>query len=130
MKIKSYMWGSFLICLCVAAPVTAKQSLFGDDGEFLVQACQEAIDIYNSRDEEQLLASVRTSMSEAMRAGYCIGVLQQYIKHNSSCSFSRYRKSNWHTMAESIASISFGANAVNRGITASALLEQVYCDGL
>lgn len=129
MKVTLYILGGFLLCLSFTTSVSAKQPLFGDDGEFLVQACQEAIDIYSSREEKQLLASVRTSMSEAMRAGYCIGVLQQYIKQNSTCSYSRYRKSNWYTLAQSIADISFGVNAWENTTTATKLLERVYCDG-
>lgn len=117
------------ISLSVVMPVKAKQALFGDDGEFLVQACQEAVSVYKSRDEQRQLSSVRTSMSEAMRAGYCIGVLQQYIKQNSTCSYSRYRKSNWYTLAQSIADISFGVNAWENTTTATKLLERVYCDG-
>jgi len=117
------------ISLSIVTPVKAKQALFGDDGEFLVQACQEAVSVYKSRDEQRLLSSVKTSMSEAMRAGYCIGVLQQYIKQKSTCSYSRYRTSNWYTLAQSIADISFGANAWDNRTTATTLLERVYCDG-
>ncbi|WP_157822840.1 hypothetical protein [Shewanella sp. ALD9] len=109
-------------------PAHAKPLPFSDDAEFLVQACQEAVSIYKSRDEKALLASVRTSSSEAMRAGYCIGVLQQYIRQNSSCGYSRYRKTNWYPIALLIADVSFGVNAVDRTTSSTALLERVYCD--
>ncbi|WP_351078633.1 hypothetical protein [Shewanella sp. CAL98-MNA-CIBAN-0140] len=120
---------SLMLCANIFVPAHAKPLPFSDDAEFLVQACQEAVSVYKSRDEKALLAAVRTSSSEALRAGYCIGVLQQYIRQNSSCGYSRYLRSNWYPIAESIANISFGANAIDPATSSSALLERVYCDG-
>ncbi|WP_076543073.1 hypothetical protein [Shewanella sp. UCD-KL21] len=124
---------SFLITTIVflfyTTPLQAKNSLFGDDAEILVQACQEAVTIFQKRDEKRLLASISTSTSEALRAGYCIGVLQQYIKQNSSCRYSGYKQTNWYPMAEALASISFGSNAMQVGTSSSVLLEKVYCNG-
>lgn len=44
----------------------------------LRQACSAVIQIYEAREQERLLAGITTSRSEAMRAGYCKGVIESY----------------------------------------------------
>ena len=45
----------------------------------LVQSCAEAVAIYDRKDEEpHSFTALTTSLSEALSAGYCRGVLEQY----------------------------------------------------
>lgn len=67
------------------------------DTERLIQGCEELIDIYASHEEKRLLAGVTTSVSEAMRAGYCQGVISEY-QRTKSCSVS-----DWYLLASRIA---------------------------
>lgn len=56
----------------------AKGSFESPDTEFLIRACQAVTEIYNAHDEKRFLASQRTSLSDAMRAGYCLGMMEQF----------------------------------------------------
>ncbi|WP_411391076.1 hypothetical protein [Pseudomonas sp. MPB23] len=68
-----------------------------DDPEHLIQSCKELVSIYVKRDQQHLFAGLVTSPSEALRAGYCRGVLDEY-RRSSHCA-----QSNWHTQAARIA---------------------------
>lgn len=115
-----------LVITFLAGPVSAKDTLFGkDDAQFLVDSCREVVEIFKQRDETSFLASQRTSLAESMRAGYCIGVLQQYSKSSHYCSYSR---SNWFEMAKAIAAVSLPEETLSRA-SANRLLEEVYCGG-
>ena len=46
----------------------------------LVDSCVELINIYDSKSSKRLLAAQTTSLSESLRAGYCLGVIDQYEK--------------------------------------------------
>ena len=46
--------------------------------ELLVQGCSEVEAIYDRKGEKHLYAGITTSVSEALRAGYCKGVIDQY----------------------------------------------------
>lgn len=85
--------------------LTAPQVSFAKEGPFhyrdaslLIQSCQEAVDVFSSHEKTGYLAAYRTSLSEALRAGYCIGVLEQ---------FSEYCLGNagWFENAKRIASL-------------------------
>lgn len=52
-----------------------------DDPDHLIQSCQELVEIYAKRDQQRLLAGVATGLSEALRAGYCMGVVDEYRRH-------------------------------------------------
>ncbi|CAG9297559.1 hypothetical protein [Celerinatantimonas diazotrophica] len=62
----------------------------------LVNSCVELVNIYKSRNEQHLLAAQTTSLSQSLRAGYCLGVLTQYAESHSCYS-------NWFKRAEYIA---------------------------
>jgi hypothetical protein len=63
----------FLV-LTFTTTVYAKDS----DGERLVKGCNELIGMYKNKSEKRLLASQLTSSSDAMLAGYCMGVIKTY----------------------------------------------------
>ena len=89
--------------LLVSNSACAKEAPFQlQDSAFLVQSCQEAIDIFASQEETGYLAAYRTSLSEAMRAGYCIGVIEHFTAvYTDYCC----RSLGWFDHAKSIASI-------------------------
>ena len=108
--------------------VSAKANLFdSNDGKFLINSCQEAIEIFKNKSEKRLLAAQMTSVSEAMRAGYCIGVLEQYSKSHS-CLYGYSGGNNWYQMAEVIANQPYRVNDYSHGISPSRILEKAYCD--
>lgn len=126
MKVVKYIVFSVLVFSC---SLQAKESPFeSDDAEFLLQSCRDVVEIFDGKDKTGKYAALHTSMAEAMRAGYCIGVLQQYNKQPHSCYSSRYRSSNWFEMAKAIASFSIGQEEFPR-IQVSTLLEKAYCNG-
>ncbi|NNN61673.1 hypothetical protein FKQ60_12725 [Vibrio sp. A11] len=63
----------------------------------LVDSCAELVNIYASKHKRHLLAAQTTSLSESLRAGYCLGVIDQYAKSQYRC------RSDWFTRAEFIA---------------------------
>lgn len=65
----------------------------------LITSCQELRGIYAKRDQQRLLAGVTTSHAEAMRAGYCRGVLDEFRRTSNFCA-----QSDWYKQAERIAS--------------------------
>lgn len=76
----------------------ATPALANDASKHLVSSCRELVEIYVKRDQQHLLAGLTTSTSEALRAGYCRGVIDQYRRSNDSCA-----QNNWYTQAASIA---------------------------
>ncbi|UKA11943.1 hypothetical protein WAX86_19455 [Photobacterium damselae subsp. damselae] len=64
----------------------------------LVDSCTDLINIYDSKESQRLLAAQTTSLSQSLRAGYCLGVIQQYKKNRGYC----YK--NWFEQAKFIAS--------------------------
>lgn len=102
-----------------------------NDVSFLVSSCREVVEIYSKKNEQRFLAAQTTSMSEAMRAGYCIGVVQQYLRNSNNCSGYGYRqfsKGRWFDFASAIANVSFGKNETSRKTSAKRLLKSVYCN--
>lgn len=88
-----------LVVILFSQLTTAKGNFDRPDNELVIQSCKEVVEIYKSRDEKRLLASQTTSLSEAMRAGYCIGLLA-----TASCQ-SSFMKSNWLDAAKRIAEL-------------------------
>lgn len=116
-----------MVIVFLAAPVSAKEALFDkDDAQFLVDSCREVVDIFERRDETSFLAAQRTSLAESMRAGYCIGVLQQYSKSARS-SYCNYTRSNWFEMAKAIASVSTPEKKLSH-TSINSLLKEAYCE--
>lgn len=81
----------------------AKEAPFSyENANLLVQSCGEAVDIFSSHDETGYLAAYRTSLSEALRAGYCIGVLEQFSEiYSEHCPGN----DGWFESAKRIASL-------------------------
>jgi len=52
-----------------------------NETKLLIQGCAEVEAIYNRRGEKNLFAGINTSVAEALRAGYCKGVLEQYRRN-------------------------------------------------
>lgn len=70
----------------------------------LADSCAELINIYASKNEKHLLAAQTTSLSESLRAGYCLGVIEQYAKGEHHC------RSDWFKRAEFIANYALEKN--------------------
>lgn len=70
-----------------------------NDPEHLIQSCQELVAIYNKRGEKYLAAGLTTSLSEALRAGYCMGVVDEY-RRNYECDTD-----SWFRQAQAIAEL-------------------------
>lgn len=69
----------FLILISSYSVNTYAKPGFGDnDPAFLISACRAVNLIYNAKDQKKWLASQTTSLSDALRAGYCLGVLEQF----------------------------------------------------
>jgi len=84
-----------LACLLANLLIPAAQA--NDDSLNLIASCQELVDIYAKRDEQHLLAGVTTGLSEALRAGYCMGVVDEY-RRQSTCATD-----DWFIQAQRIA---------------------------
>jgi hypothetical protein len=59
-----------LLLLCVSFSIQADDS----EAEKLFQGCNELVGIYENYGEKRLFASLVVSSSDAMLAGYCMGV--------------------------------------------------------
>ncbi|WP_439147421.1 hypothetical protein [Vibrio sp.] len=86
---------SFLPMLSMAKPLP------------LIESCVELVNIYDSKNSQRLLAAQTTSLSEGLRAGYCLGVLQQYETSEYGC------RSNWFDRAQFIAHESLKQNPLS-----------------
>lgn len=84
-----------------------------DEAKLLIQGCAEVEAIYNRRGEKNLFAGVNTSVAEALRAGYCKGVLEQY-RRSGGC----YR-TDWIKQAQQI-----GQESDRQSISVNQLLKQ------
>lgn len=82
---------------CMLASFLMPTAQADDDSLHLIASCQELVDIYAKRDEQRLLAGVTTGLSEALRAGYCMGVVDEY-RRQSTCATD-----DWFVQAQRIA---------------------------
>lgn len=92
-----------IIFLCLLSSLLLPAAQANNDPKHLIQSCKELLGIYATRDQQHLLAGLVTSPSEALRAGYCRGVLDEY-RRSKPCA-----QSDWHTQAVYIAN--YPANA-------------------
>ena len=99
------------------------QPFSSEDPKFLQKSCQEVVGIFNKKDQPGTYAALHTSMAEAMRAGYCIGVVQQYMKQAPSCA---NRKGDWFALANAISNLPYGEQQFN-SVKVSELLKAAYC---
>lgn len=84
-----------LLILPLSFMVQAKDS----DGEKLIKGCNELIGIYKNKNEKRLLASQLVSSSDAMLAGYCMGVVKVIDGFGENSCKGR----SWYELAEIIA---------------------------
>ncbi|SDT86533.1 hypothetical protein SAMN05216296_0015 [Pseudomonas pohangensis] len=90
-----------LIYTIVLSATLAAPSAFSDESAaYLFQSCQEVISIFAQFNEQDPLAPFTTSREEAMRAGYCQGVVDEYRRHHYRCSTN-----NWFEQAQKIAEV-------------------------
>ncbi|MGF1749536.1 hypothetical protein [Vibrio cionasavignyae] len=82
---------TLILTLCLAPALSLAKA------PSLTESCVELISIYASKNEKHLLAAQTTSLSESLRAGYCLGVIEQHAKAEYGC------RSNWFKRAEFIA---------------------------
>lgn len=73
----------------------------------LIESCVELVNIYDSKNSQHLLAAQTTSLSESLRAGYCLGVIEQYAKSEYGC------RSDWYERAQFIARESLKQNPLS-----------------
>ncbi|MCH8543859.1 MAG: hypothetical protein LAT61_09840 [Alcanivorax sp.] len=93
----------FLSCVLLAISASsagARTDFGGDKASFLIQACKTATQIFNAHNEKRFLASQRTSLADALRAGYCLGALEQF-----QCSRGIRRSRSAFDTARQIASM-------------------------
>lgn len=89
---------AFIIaCLLSVLSINVVQA--NDDPKHLIQSCQELVGIYSKRDEKNFAAGLTTSLSEALRAGYCMGVVDEY-RRNYECDTD-----SWLRQAQAIAEL-------------------------
>jgi|GEM_PF-4761881 len=73
--------------------ISINSSASNIDSDILIHSCQEYIAIYDRKGDKKLMASLSTSVAEAMRAGICRGMLEEHIKHERhSCDNSWYQQ--------------------------------------
>lgn len=71
-----------LTVCCLLATLLSPLAQANNDPEHLIESCKELVGIYAKHDQQNLLAGMSTSLSEALRAGYCMGVVDEYRRHN------------------------------------------------
>jgi len=85
-----------LISLLLIATCCAQAKADNAESELLVKGCSEVAAIYDRQGQRHLYAGFTTSVSEALRAGYCKGVIDQY-RRTEHCS------NTWTEQAKRIA---------------------------
>lgn len=88
---------TFLPLVCLLTSLCAPVAEANDDPGYLIQSCQELVDIYTDVDQLRTVAKVATSFSEALRAGYCMGRADEY-RRNYECATD-----DWFEQAKRIA---------------------------
>lgn len=78
----------------------ASHALATDAANDLIYSCAEAVTIFDNNEQKHLYAAATTSLEEALRAGYCRGVLIEYRRQERwNCG-----KGSWLVQARNIAS--------------------------
>lgn len=70
------------------------------DGERLIKGCNELMGMYKNKNEKRLMTSLTVSSSDAMLAGYCMGVVKMAVSQHKNRCYTR----DWYQLAEYIAS--------------------------
>lgn len=94
-----------------------------NSGVQLVEACQELVTIYEKHDEQKTLAGWRTSVSEALQAGYCRGVVIEYRRARAEDpdNVAECKTRDWLEQAQAI---SIFAQVFSQTHTVGQLLDQ------
>lgn len=86
-----------LRCISVLFFLMSSSCVMADTNRtVLIEGCAEAVQIYYNQREYKTGAAMMTSLSEALRAGYCKGVLDEYER-------SHYCHGDWLERARYIA---------------------------
>ncbi len=85
-----------LLTVLFISPVQAKDS----EGEKLIQGCSELLGMYKNKKEKRLMAGLLASSSDALLAGYCLGMVKAYRQFSNNACYA----DSWFDMAETIAS--------------------------
>lgn len=85
---------------CLSACIFGATAQAANDSDRLIQGCRELIGIYAKREQMRLVAGLTTSVSEALRAGYCQGVLDEFRRNRGDACTTR----DWFEQAQKIAS--------------------------
>ena len=86
-----------LVVTLLVSVLSPSMSLASNSTKKLIESCYELVGIYESKNKKALLAAQTTSLSEALRAGYCRGVIAEYKRQNVC------RRTDWFDMAKFIA---------------------------
>lgn len=121
MSKSSIVFFMFLLGTLSSTTVNARTTFGEENADFLVQSCKAATEIFNARDEKRFMAAQRTSLSDALRAGYCLGALEQV-----ECSWQASLEFSTYEAAREIAAMEYQPNQV-RGVTADELLRWGAC---
>ncbi|WP_339861456.1 hypothetical protein [Thalassospira alkalitolerans] len=77
----------------------AIQAQASDDANDLIKSCVEAVNVFDKKGEGKFLVALSTSLEEALRAGYCRGVIIEYRRQErGNCE-----RSSWLVQARNIA---------------------------
>jgi hypothetical protein len=88
---------SFLMFACLLTNLSIPAAQASDDPQYLIQSCQELVDAYTEADQLRTIAKVASSFSQALRAGYCMGRVDEY-RRSYECATD-----DWFEQAERIA---------------------------
>lgn len=89
----------FLTFACLLACLSMPAAQANEDPQYLIQSCQELVDAYTEADQLRTIAKVASSFSEALRAGYCMGRVDEY-RRSYECATD-----DWFEQAARIAEI-------------------------
>ncbi|MDD2051872.1 hypothetical protein NPS46_04815 [Pseudomonas putida] len=113
---------SLMFALLLVSPLALAKPASGS-GMQLVEACQELVTIYEKHDEQKTLAGWRTSVSEALQAGYCRGVVIEYRRARAEApgNVAACKTQDWFEQAQAI---SIFAQVFSQTHTVGELLDQ------
>lgn len=97
----------------IAAILAAATLAHADDPKRLIEGCKQLVHIYDKQDQSSLLAGWTTSVSDALKAGYCRGVIDEFLRTNDCARIG------WHRQAKLIA----GVDLPSSGVSTEDLLE-------
>lgn len=88
----------FALSISLGAP----QASADEDAAYLLKSCKDLVDIFAQFEEEKPLAVITTSREDAMRAGYCQGVTDEYRRQRSEFDCAA---NDWFEQAQKITEV-------------------------